>query len=463
MSIKQHRSKEASLWQSAVDEIVSKAKAGGATLSEGGTAPVNRTELDDPFMAAANNIAGQVDQGVAPPTPQAPADVATLGVAEVVEFCSTTAFKLAEAKVKAIFSGNDKEVRKLEEELGAQFGSCDPKWAQVIAVYVAARAEGDKIPYRRWDKLSDFVIDGQLPANAKVALLADWGTGQDAARFVLRKIAEKKPDVVMHLGDVYYSGTAHEFQNYFYSVWQPALKLPKVAWGNKPAAPTKPATFTLSGNHDMYAGGAPYYIQIDMLGQPSSYFCLRNDDWQFIALDTGLHDADPLGSGATFLEDSEVDWVKDKIKNAGNRRSVLLSHHQLYSAFEFPGDNKSRINQRLQNQLGGILPNVTAWFWGHEHTLTVYKKFADVLARCIGHAAFPVGVGEAVKPDPNIPMENVTLSPDSIGGLFQHGYAMLELNGPSARATYYMCDATKLTETALYTETLGAAAGAGGD
>ncbi len=70
----------------------------------------------------------------------------------------------------------------------------------------------------------------------------------------------------------------------------------------------------------MYAGGGRYYTVLDMLGQPASYFCLRNDEWQFIALDTGLHDSDPVARTATFLEDTEVEWLKDKVRNAGGRR-----------------------------------------------------------------------------------------------------------------------------------------------
>jgi len=72
-------------------------------------------------------------------------------------------------------------------------------------------------------------------------------------------------------------------QNYFYNIWKESLDLTKVP------------TFTLAGNHDMFCGGAPYYKLIDQLGQPASYFCLRNDNWQFLAMDTGLHDNNPEG------------------------------------------------------------------------------------------------------------------------------------------------------------------------
>jgi 3',5'-cyclic AMP phosphodiesterase CpdA len=442
--MKQVRSKELSLWQSAADEVVAKESAGSQALSANSRAAIRRPDQNDNLVAAANDLAESLDQGESlPETPQAVA-AATLDVGDVAKFCSVTALKLARARVKAILTGNDSDVRKFEAELGTQFGQCDPRWAQVIAVYVANRTTQGPIPYRRHTQLSDFVIDGQLPDNAKIALFADWGTGQDPARFLLKQIASKNPDVVIHLGDVYYSGAEHEFQNYFYKIWQQALKLPKVKWGAKLAAPSQPATFTLSGNHDMYAGGGPYYTTIDMLGQPASYFCLRNDKWQFIALDTGLHDAAPVGGSTTFLEDSEVEWLKDKIQNAGGRKTVLLSHHQLFSAYEDIGPAK--INQRLLDQVKDILPQVTAWFWGHEHNLVIFDKFQNVLARCIGHGAFPVGVDEMGQPDPAVPIQAVTLAPDRNGGLLQHGYALIDLNGGAAKATYFQYDALSQQE-----------------
>ena len=78
-----------------------------------------------------------------------------------------------------------------------------------------------------------------------MAIVGDWGTGQDAAKLVLRQIANKKPDVVIHLGDIYYAGTAFEMSSYFLKIWQQILNL-----GEKL---DRIPTFTLAGNHDMYS------------------------------------------------------------------------------------------------------------------------------------------------------------------------------------------------------------------
>lgn len=455
-NLKQFRSRELSLWQSAADQVVSKENAGAQALDLGEAPALTRPDLGDPTILQVAGLCEAIEQGH--PPPEAPPEIAaaTLGIGDFLKFCSTTAFKLAEARVKAILTGNDADVKKYEEELGAQFGECDPRWAQVVAVYVASRVATGGIPYRRHSALSDFVIDDQMPPNANIALVADWGTGQDGAAGLLKKIAARQADVVIHLGDVYYSGTAHEMENYFYKLWQSILGIPPVAWGGKLQAPSLPATFTLCGNHDLYAGGAPYYTVIDMLGQPASYFCLRNQDWQFLAMDTGLHDSDPAAGTATYLEDTEVDWLKDKIANAGGRKTVLLSHHQLFSTHEKIADD--RVNHKLLAQLQDVLPQVAMWFWGHEHNLVIYREFQNILARCIGHGAFPVGVNELLPPDPNIPAEAVKLDPDHLGGLLQNGYAMVQLSGPAAEITYWQYDATTDEEALLYREAIPAGA-----
>jgi hypothetical protein len=451
--MKQFRTVNASLWQSAVDEVVARKNAGASAAAglDAGTGAVTRPDQSDPFIVHANELAQAMDEEK--PVPDVPPPSPAAGITDTLRFCSAAAFKLAEAGVKAFFTHDDTELNLLKAQLDTPFAQCDRHWAQVLEVYAASRIADKTIPYRRHQKLEDFIIAGRLPAKATVALIGDWGTGQDGAKRLLAKVAARNPDVVIHLGDVYYSGTPNEVQNYFYAIWQKVLGIPKVAWGTKLTDTTKkPATFHLTGNHDMYAGGQPYYTVIDMLGQPASYFCLRNESWQFLAMDTGLHDSNPTKEGEpTWLEDSEVLWLKDKVSNAGGRKTILLSHHQLFSAYEDIG--KTPVNRKLLSQLQDILPKITAWFWGHEHNLVIYGKYLSVLGRCIGHGAFPVSPDEIKAPNPDIPIQPIALAKDK-QGFFEHGYATMEIGGANATVTYYQYDADADAETAVFTETL---------
>ncbi len=452
----QFRGRNASLWQSAVDEVVAKQSVSSSPAAGFGgplsVSHIKRPPQDHPAVTEGNEIAALLNVGAG--VPAVPPPSAAAGLTDTAKFCATTALRMAEAKIKAAFTHDQTEVNQLQSELGTPFGECDPKWGAVLATYVKNRLEAGPIPYRRYSNLSDFVIDGRLPNKGTVVLIADWGTGQPAAKALLQQVASHKPDVVIHLGDVYYSGTTNEVQNYFYALWQPILGIPKVQWGQKLTdLTTGPATFHLPGNHDMYAGGGPYYTVIDMLGQPASYFCLRNDNWQFVAMDTSLHDSNPTTvDDATTVDPLEVAWMKDKVENAGGRKSILLSHHQLFTAYD--EINKQAVNPNLLAETQDILPKLTAWIWGHEHNMVIYKEQMNVLGRCIGHGAFPV-CQDPPQPlkFPQIPVEDVSLSLDPTG-FYRHGYVLMDMDGPEAHLSYIQYDAEANTENVLFEEDL---------
>src|SRR5262249_11327203 len=151
-----------------------------------------------------------------------------------------------------------------------------------------------------------------------------------------------------HMGDVYYAGEEHEQRERLLDVFPKSNQLKR--------------RFALNGNHDMYSGGHGYFeVTLKEFGQAASYFCLRNANWQLIALDTAYKDHD--------LKEPQLDWLKAQLNNAGGRKNVLLTHHQMFSCFEdVPGE--------LSDKIGPLLDagKVHAWFWGHEHKNIVYLK-----------------------------------------------------------------------------------------
>jgi predicted phosphodiesterase len=439
--LEQFRDPDLSLFQSAVDEVVAGKTKGRQSLDADAPGAITRP---DPLqsmvrmaLAEGRAVEAALQAGAPPPPPPTSAEAAaTEDIGGTIRYCASLARNYAVAKIE----GRTDDANRYYALLSHKMGDCDPSWAETAIKYAEFLASRKEIPYRAHHDLSDFVINGKLPANARVALVGDWGTGQVEAKTVLAQIARKNPDVVIHMGDIYYSATDFEVDNYFYQIWQNMLDL------------SKTATFTLSGNHDMFAGGAPYYKLLDKLGQPASYFCLRNDAWQFLAIDTGYNDSKPGGNQPTRLHDAEVDWLADKIRNRGNRRTVLLSHHQLFAAFEDICGKSA--NDALNAQLSPLLPDVDIWFWGHEHNLVIYQRYMGVLARCIGHGAFPIGLGEipARGKFPEVPVESVTLGDNGV--FYNHGYVIIDLAGASATISYYQ-DSDE--DTPQYVETIGAA------
>ncbi|HET7522827.1 MAG TPA: metallophosphoesterase, partial [Acidimicrobiales bacterium] len=394
-------------------------------------------------------------------------ELAAVSLGDDLAACARLYAQLAVAK----FWGDDTKVAYLENEIG--FSVCDPLWAEAITDYEAFLLQKGTIPYVNYPpaQLATFAVLDTLPNNptVTVALLADWGTGEEDAAALLGQVQAKHPDVVIHLGDIYYAGTPDEVQSNFYGVYQQVF-------GANP-----PPLYTLSGNHDMYSGGAGYYGLLTTLGQPASYFCLRNAHWQLLAMDTGLNDRDPFTvlSNLTFLNPPEVPWLQDKIVNAGGRQTVLLSHHQLFSAFGSVGKdvqgNALACNPNLQVAftLNGqnLLQQVAWWFWGHEHNLEIYQPYVG-LARgcCIGSGAIPILVEDnpyAVATGLTLPSGETQL-PQLIAGtelgtngtVYNHAYAVLALQGAGATATFYQDEiviqndgSLGITESVIYTQT----------
>ena len=79
---------------------------------------------------------------------------------------------------------------------------------------------------------------------------------------------------------------------------------------------------------------------------------------------------------------------------------------------------------------------VAAWFWGHEHTLSIYEPFAGLdRGRCLGHGAVPVSVVNKIYDPLQILMRRQLADQSklgSTGGVYNHGYALLSSTGKPA-------------------------------
>lgn len=466
----------ASLFQSLAERVAQRIDDRDGTASEKrGTAGGKRPNLHHPVVAAAHRIASHWEQGEEAPR-AAPADLAAEGggVEQTLWECAKLTAELLRAKLT-----KDPRAAELEDEL--KFSTCDPEWLEAITAYekyFGPEGEKNPIPYVRYASIDDFVLPSLAP-DARVALIGDWGTGTDDARRVLGQVASHRPDVLIHLGDIYYAGTEEECRKYFLDLIDDVFDR-----ANRPLP-----IYTLTGNHDMYSGGIGYYGLLPKLnpsppyspdqGQPASYFALRTTDgaWQFLGMDTGLHDHDPftVSKDVTYLDPEEEAWHVDKVRrfSEGGGRTVLLSHHQLFSAFSGIGDYQSRppaeraVNPKLMASWGKLRAagDVAAWFWGHEHSLGIYRPYAGLAkGRCIGHGAIPTfldsdpykvldGLGDdrpRLVDQADHPGTPVELAADD--QVYAHGFVIVQLDDTdrSATATYYQ----ETTDQPLWVETL---------
>jgi Calcineurin-like phosphoesterase len=311
---------------------------------------------------------------------------------------------------------------------------CDPRWAECVALYLKFKAEGGQFPYR-----ANMNVVLNLGAANKIAIIGDWGTGQDVAINLLQQVKLLAPDLLIHLGDIYYSGTQSESQQNFLDICHSLF------------GATFPM-YSLCGNHDMYSGGNGYYWLVNQLKQQASYFCLQNANWQFLAMDTGHNDHDPFTefTNMTSLDPGEAAWHRKMIQQAGTKKTVLLSHHQLFSPFGSVGQvNKTSYayNPNLLGVFQSLFSQVSCWFWGHEHTLGIYDPYMGLQrGRCVGCSAVSVftdqqsyttATGLTTYNGLPMPTWNKTAITGNNGTDYNHGFAMMSLNGATATVDYY--------------------------
>ena len=206
----------------------------------------------------------------------------------------------------------------------------------------------------------------------------------------------------------------------------------------------------LNSNHEMYSGGEPYFEKtLPTFGQESSYFAFQNQHWLLVGLDVAYRDH--------AIDDEQVEWLKKILAQAGDRKVILFSHHQLFSHFDSQGTKLFS-----HPGFGAILRSkrIFAWYWGHEHRCSIFEApdpTFGLLARCIGHSGMPQGrdrtrdLPRATEPTyaraewrrspaqivGGNPLPNVVvlegrndLIGDEADKFSPHGYAVLTFDGP---------------------------------
>lgn len=261
----------------------------------------------------------------------------------------------------------------------------------------------------------------------RVALLGDWGTGLYGAPTCARSIESdpKGYKLAIHLGDVYYAGNTGEVQERFLDLW------PK----NNVAV-----NRAINSNHEMYTGGHAYYnLTLPQFDQKASYFAFQNDHWVLVGLDSAYIDHD--------LKGDQVAWLRNIINQAGDRKIILMSHHQPISRLEKQGP-------KLVEKLGEFLSakKIFAWYWGHEHRCLLYDQHPTwgMYGRTVGHSGFPYFRDDVsgASPEEGLPGWHRLQAKDMVpGGLLldgtnqfvkdhedkygPNGYMFLEFDGPN--------------------------------
>jgi hypothetical protein len=301
----------------------------------------------------------------------------------------------------------------------------------------------------------------------RIALAGDWATGTDEAASVAELMDEFAPHYSIHLGDVYYVGGRSEVDENFLGINNPNNGYDPCLWPKG-----SHGSFALNGNHEMYARGFGYFDRMlpalglrtngKQQGQKASYFCLENDSWRIIALDTaygsiGWPFIENLFPQACALRAEQIEWLRTAVRPRHDdpRGIILLTHHQYYSRYDdcYP---------RQAKQLAEFFSRPVLWFWGHEHRMVIYEEYGlrggiRAFGRCIGHGGMPVELPFRTK-HPRCPVEFADKRPyrnDENLHIGFNGFARLTLRGHRLIVDYVDVHGAK-----VFSETWTAADGA---
>jgi calcineurin-like phosphoesterase family protein len=325
------------------------------------------------------------------------------------------------------------------EQLWATF---DPGWAYAAFEYL--------IYYLGVEPKAPFATRPatiQLPNQPalKIAIVGDWGTGvwQDGSAVacpsaaVMAQIQAANPDVVIHLGDVYYAGTA---EGVFGVLPGEETENLVDAW------PDFPLSFTLNSNHEMYNGANGYFTKALTSAKFSkqngtSYFALEYNDWILFGLDSSYYDPSPLYMQGALTDSNQIAFLQSF--NLANKRIVVMTHH---NGLRTDG----QVQMGLWNQVVSALGRAPDyWYWGHVHNGIVYSaqsaSGANTSGRCCGHGALPFGNAYELHDSEGNPVPQVDYyahtpmsNPDTQQtNRVLNGYAIVTLTATSISEAFY--------------------------
>lgn len=269
-------------------------------------------------------------------------------------------------------------------------------------------------------------LSGAASTEVNIALLGDWGTGDATSAAIMQQITNLKPDYIVHVGDVYYSGSplaGDPNGSYYFAPGEETAHL-FTAW--PPGFAGK--SFTLNSNHEMYSGANGYFYDgLLSQGSPfsaqggSSCWALQYGGWTILGLDSAFMGTviDAFMSGSIGGSGgTQGTWISGL--GLDPQKVIVLTHHN-----GFAWDCSSGLNlwDEIKGALGG---DPYAWYWGHVHYGIVYDQpitippapgqngfTTNTYARCLGHAALPYGLAQGLAGKPVVYSSNSPQPPPS--------------------------------------------------
>jgi hypothetical protein len=281
-------------------------------------------------------------------------------------------------------------------------------------------------------------LKGAAAGKVTIALIGDWGTGDVVSKAIINQVTALKPDYIVHVGDVYYSGTPLATDpngQYYFDPGEEQNNL-LVQWPPTYAG----RSFTLNSNHEMYSGAnGLFYRALAAKATPpgkgsvfsaqkgASCFALQYAGWTILGLDSAymakIDDAFMTGSIGGYAG-FQGKWIQSLKLNPA--KTIVFTHHNGFA------DDCTSVSPLWAEITGSLKGDPYAWYWGHVHNGIVYNQPLSIpglntktFARCLGHAALPYGPASSLNGKP-IAYKASNLQPSPSKQLY-NGFAMITL------------------------------------
>jgi hypothetical protein len=234
----------------------------------------------------------------------------------------------------------------------------------------------DNNAYSQGKNFIDIMEEPAVDKPVEVAVFADFGTGYYHSRYIAKQLREAKYPYAVHLGDVYYSGTQSEFDDYFIRELDPMLN--------------DTCIYTLNSNHEMFSGSVPYFkYLVKRMSNPKqkqrgSYFCLKSAKFNLIGIDTDYYEESRYNNAKLKI------WLENRLLEG--RKSGQMNI--LFSANEPYEHNSSDLTDLINIDLRKLVIDkklVDLWFWGNVHYCALYDRSSKLpfIGSCVGHGGYP--------------------------------------------------------------------------
>jgi len=310
-----------------------------------------------------------------------------------------------------------------------KYQQLDPCWSEAVAVWMEHLVSGK----HSFPETIPNTIP--IPDTLNIGIAGDWGTGDwrtDAnpapSTRVRKAMANLKPDLTIHLGDVYYAGSDVQEQNFLLDLWPPGPL----------------GALSMNSNHEMYPGGDGYFqvalaSPLFALQQQHSFFALENNQWVIVGLDSAYYSDEQnlYLDGALYPKGGpqiQLQFLQAQV--AKGKKVIVLTHH---NGLTMDGSAPTL----LWSQVMSVFPadaGPAYWYWGHVHAAMVYQTTAitgNVRCRCNGHGALPWGLASDLANRNVAWYEKRSANDPEIPERVLNGFAVLTLDGPKLTEVFY--------------------------